>query len=95
MKIIEKFPLRPSGVQKVDMPKDSTILSVQRQGGFISLWALIETDKEAESRFFIIAQTGKELPENLERYIGTFQISEQGFVGHVFEVKIRRENSEQ
>jgi len=87
MKSVWKFPLQPTGVQRIRMPRDSTILTIQVQGRFLSLWALIETDKEPVDRFFIIVGTGKPLPENLERYIGTFQIPEQNFVGHVFEIK--------
>jgi len=87
MKTVWKFPLRPTGVQRISMPRDSTILTVQRQGQFLSLWALVETDKEPVDRLFIIAMSGKPLPDEVERYIGTFQIPEQNFIGHVFEVK--------
>lgn len=47
----------------------------------------MDTDKEAEDRFIAIIGTGDKVPENIIRYIGTFQILEQNFVGHVFEVK--------
>jgi len=87
MKTVWKFPLQPTGVQRIRMPRDSTILTIQVQGRFVRLWALIETDKEPVDRFFIITMTGKPLPDEIERYIGTFQIPEQNFVGHVFEIK--------
>jgi len=87
VKTVWKFPLQATGVQKIRMPRDSTILTIQVQDRFICLWALIETDKELVDRFFIIAMTGKPLPDKIERYIGTFQIPQQKFVGHVFEIK--------
>lgn len=87
MKAVWKFPLKPTGVQKIRMPRDSTILTVQKQGQFLSLWALVETDKEPVDRLFIIAMSGKPLPDKINRYIGTFQIPEQNFVGHVFEIE--------
>ena len=87
MKTVWKFPLQPTGVQRIRMPRDSTILTIQVQGRFICLWALVEMEKEPVDRFFIIAMTGKPLPDEIERYIGTFQIPQQDFVGHVFEIK--------
>jgi len=95
MKTVWKFPLKPTGVQKISMPRDSTILTVQRQDQFLSLWALIETDKEPVDRFFMIAMSGKPLPNKIERYIGTFQVPEQNFVGHIFEIKGESGRSEQ
>lgn len=92
MKAVWKFPLRLANLQKISMPKNSTILTVQVQtvqmrGQHLCLWALIDSDKEVEDRFIAIVDTGAQVPENIIRYIGTFQIPQQNFVGHVFEVK--------
>lgn len=87
MKTIHKFPLQVADSQEMKMPKDSTILTVQVQNGTPCLWALVDTDKEAEERFIRIIGTGHPVPENVLRYIGTFQVLEGTFVGHVFEVK--------
>jgi len=88
MKRIFKFPLEMTDLQKIDMPKDSTLLTVQVQKGIPCLWALVDTDKEAEGRFIGIIGTGNPVPENTLRYIGTFQALEGNwFVGHVFEMK--------
>lgn len=88
MKRIFKFPLQITDIQKIRMPKDSTILTVQVQKETPCLWALVDTDKEAEERFIQIIGTGHPVPENVIRYIGTFQALENNwFVGHVFEVE--------
>ena len=92
MKAVWKFPLRVASLQKISMPKNSTLLTVQMEvvqmrGQHLCLWALIDSDKEVEDRFIAIADTGAQVPENTIRYIGTFQIPEREFVGHVFEVK--------
>ncbi|GAI60505.1 unnamed protein product [marine sediment metagenome] len=88
MKTIHKFPLQVADLQEMKMPKDSTILTVQVQKGTPCLWALVDTDKETEDRFIRIIGTGHSVPENVLRYIGTFQALENNwFVGHVFEVK--------
>jgi len=87
MKRIFKFPLQITDIQKINMPKDSTILTVQVQKGTPCLWALVDTDKEAEERFIRIIGTGHPVPENILRYIGTFQVLEGTFIGHVFEVE--------
>ena len=87
MKRIFKFPLQVSDLQKIGMPKDSTLLTVQVQNGVPCLWVVVETDKEIEERFIRIIGTGHSVPENVLRYIGTFQVMKGTFVGHVFEVK--------
>lgn len=88
MKRIFKFPLQVADLQKVSLPKDSIFLTVQVQRGIPCLWALVDTDKETEDRFIRIIGTGHSVPENVLRYIGTFQALENNwFVGHVFEMK--------
>lgn len=87
MKRIFKFPLQVSDLQKISMPKDSSLLTVQVQKGTPCLWALVDTDKETEERFIRIIGTGHPVPENILRYIGTFQVLEGSFIGHVFEVE--------
>lgn len=92
MKTIYKFPLKITDIQKVSMPKDSTILTVQVQRKIPCLWALVETDKQAEERSFRIITTGHPILNNIIRYIGTFQVLESDYVGHVFEIKQEKEH---
>ncbi len=87
MKTTHKFPLAVADLQKVGMPKDSTILTVQIQRGIPCLWALVDTNKAGEERFIRIIGTGHPVPEDILRYIGTFQLQEGNFIGHVFEAK--------
>ena len=103
MKEVWKFPLEVTDLQKIRMPKNSILLTVQAQREVPCLWALVETDKESEERFiritgektgkegeerFIrIAGTGHPVLEKISRYIGTFQLAKGSFIGHVFEVE--------
>lgn len=91
MKKIWKFPLEVTDLQKIRIPKNSTLLTVQAQREVPCLWALVETDKESEERFIRIAGTGHPVLEKIFRYVGTFQLAKGSFIGHVFEVI--RENS--
>ena len=96
MKTIWKFPLEVTDLQKISVPKDSTILTVQAQREVPCLWVLVDAEKESEERFIRIvkeersiriAGTGHPILEKLSRYIGTFQLREGSFIGHVFEVE--------
>jgi len=88
MKRIFKFPLQVMDMQKINVPEDSTILTVQVQKGIPCLWVLVDTEKAHEDRFIRIIGTGNPVPRGIIRYIGTFQALENNwFVGHVFEVK--------
>jgi len=88
MKRIFKYTLQVMDMQKINVPEDSTILTVQVQKGIPCLWVLVDTEKAHEDRFIQIVGTGNPIPEGIIRYIGTFQVLEDNwFVGHVFEVK--------
>lgn len=88
MKRIFKYTLQITDFQKISVPKDSTILTVQMQREIPCLWVLVDTEKEYEDRFIRIIGTGNPVPEGIIRYIGTFQTLEDNwFVGHVFEVE--------
>jgi len=68
------------------MPKEAQILTVQVQYGKPCIWAVVDPTAPVEERKFRIAGTGHNLQYDLMRYIGTFQLSEGKFIGHVFEV---------
>lgn len=70
----------------IAMPSGAKILSVQAQDGEPVLWALCDPEAKKANRTFVIVGTGHLVPENAGQYIGTFQLPEYVFVGHVFEV---------
>lgn len=83
MKTIWKFKLS-SGI--IEIPKNSIILTVQTQHEKPYLWAIVDPIDETEKRYFNIYGTGHDLPNNPGIYIGTFQVLNEDFVFHVFEV---------
>jgi hypothetical protein len=85
MKAIWKYPIFIRQEQIIDMPLDAKILTVQLQGDFAVLWALVETNNPIEGRIIVTLMTGEsanDLPED-SSYIGTYQKDE--LVYHIFE----------
>lgn len=91
-KSIWKFPLDVISYQKISMPINAKILSVQSQNGLPVIWAICNTESEyKEDREFEIVGTGEPFFEDSrfwkeQKYIGTFQLLEGEFVGHLFEL---------
>lgn len=85
MKTIHKYPLKAEDRQRVSMPDEAELLTVQYQPGFgACLWALVDTAKPHAARKIMIRGTGHPA-EDVGRYIATFQIPDEGLVFHVFE----------
>jgi hypothetical protein len=84
MRTIFKYPLRVTDVQKLELPKGATILSVQEQSGTLCLWAEVETPSKTSARTFEVIGTGNPISMADNRvYIGTVQMD--GLVWHVYE----------
>jgi hypothetical protein len=71
----------------ITMPYGAQILSVQLQGGEPTLWAIVDTTRPTEERFFIIRMTGEAIPPEHPRgiYLATLQF-QNDVVGHVFAI---------
>ena len=71
------------------MPKGAQILTVQAQHDIPCIWALVEPKAglaEEETRKFRMFGTGHEIHDHSELfYIGTFQLNDGAFIGHLFE----------
>lgn len=83
MKTIYKYRLSGRYTTTLELPKQAQILSVQSQEGVPTLWALVDTSKELEQRYFTVVGTGWEVEEEV-CHIGTYM--EGMFVWHVFEI---------
>jgi hypothetical protein len=92
---IWKYPLEVIDWQMIVMPRNSKILSVQIQHGTLCLWALVDPtepkDKErGDINIVRIYGTGH-LISSLDirdmNFMGTFQLLDGNFVGHVFASK--------
>jgi len=91
-KSIYKFKLTVTDYQQILMPVGAKILSVQEQNNTPCVWAIcdVKTDK-TEQREFEIFGTGNPYYDNSHfgkehKFIGTFQLPNFGFVGHLFEL---------
>lgn len=99
MKTIWKFPL-PIEACVLEMPRGAIILALQTQWiiaprpyrlekdereTFPCLWAIVDTEAPKEKRRFETFGTGHLFPDNPGKYIGTFQLLDGRFIGHVFE----------
>ena len=80
---IWKFELKPmSGV--LEMPKGAHVLSVQTQRGTPCLWAFVDPESPTVPHSVRIHGTGWPLSENIDEYVGTFQVEGETLVFHVF-----------
>lgn len=70
--------------QEIEMPRGAQLLEVQTQFGLPVLWALVDPEVERETRTFWTYGTGHRA-ERTRVYVGTFQLAEGRFIGHVFE----------
>jgi len=86
-KRIYKYPIEVKDEQSIEMPMGATILCVQVQREKPNIWAVVEENAVVETRKFVLYGTGHALngTENLQKYIGTFQMQSGNFVFHLFE----------
>jgi hypothetical protein len=92
MLTIHKYVLKNEDLQKVIMPKNSSILSVQNQFEEICLWASVDTEEEKEERTILIVGTGNPIivlksKKETAYFIGTVQLRQGNLVFHVFEYR--------
>lgn len=86
-KQIWKYEIRP-GQTIYHLPKNAEILSVQEQDEMPHIWALVDPYAKTEERYLEIYGTGHDLHFDMgieRKFIGTFQLKQQGLVFHLFE----------
>lgn len=87
-KTIWKYQLDTTDKQTITMPFGAEILSVQMQGLNPCMWVLVNPSKELEDRYIEIYGTGHIIGCDMgidRAYIGTYQVSGNQLVFHVFE----------
>jgi hypothetical protein len=92
MKKIYKYSLEVEDIQRILLPIDAKILTVQVQNEKPCLWALVDPENNTEARIIEIFGTGNLVSDyadiSIEHiYIATFQLYEGKLVFHVFEQK--------
>ncbi len=87
--VIWKFPLVMEGCNTVQMPVAAGVMSVHVQrpnpdlDGTICLWAICDPKAPLEDRHFAVVGTGRTMPPDLKKFIGTVPIGPVAW--HVFE----------
>lgn len=71
--VIWKFEIKGPCAQVISMPRGARVLSVQVQGIFPFMWAMVDDEAPAEDRRFYVAATGEPIPER-SRYLDTFHM---------------------
>jgi hypothetical protein len=86
MNTIHKYVLS-SGRMKIALPIGAKVLTVQRQGEDLCLWAVVDSSQQREMRVFEVFGTGHQMPDGLSKfqYISTVQEMGGALVWHVFE----------
>jgi hypothetical protein len=86
MPVIWKFELKLQDAQDVQMPRCAKVLSVQKRGAGLCLWARVDPDMPKEIRSFAIIGTGHPYGSIGLEYLATVQDGDYGdVVWHVFE----------
>lgn len=88
IKTIWKFPIRTVDEQMIKIPMDYKLLSVHTQFGDPCIWALVDPEQPKVNCRIKIFGTGH--PIDLDdiiklKYLGTYLISNDSLVFHVFE----------
>jgi hypothetical protein len=81
---IYKYPLLQSGEQEINSFQDAEFLDVQVQHDEACLWVLVDPGKPPCIYTIRIYGTGHHVQEKYLKHLGTFQMMEGRFVGHVF-----------
>lgn len=84
---IFKYPLETEGQQFISLPKGAEVLTVQVQNSKPCIWALVNPELITELREFRVFGTGHPIDCSRAelKYIGTYQLLEGRFIGHLFE----------
>ena len=86
MKSIWKYELKLQPEQRIEMPFEAKILTVQVQYDIPCLWALVDPDLYKVLRDICIIGTGHQFDDRgTGEYIGTFQRADGSLIWHVFE----------
>jgi hypothetical protein len=81
---IWKYVLRLAERTVLRMPEGAQVLSVQVQGGGISLWALVDADARQVDRTFVLRKTGCDC-DGVARWTYLATVFYDSYVWHVFE----------
>jgi len=83
---IWKYTLETTYFQQIKIPSPAKILTIQVQHGVPCIWVLVDLEEDLINKELIIVGTGHPVddPHTLN-YVGSFQLMEGQFIGHLFE----------
>jgi hypothetical protein len=90
MKVIYKYETIVTDSFSLLLPRGAEILCVQvdEKSNNPCIWAIVDPTQPSWQRYFELFGTGHSIHEDIgieRKYIGTYQLSGGGFVGHLFE----------
>lgn len=87
MVLIYKWLLNDAGLTTLHLPKDAQVLSIQKQGEGVYLWALFEEARQHDTsmRVFFRMGTGSKYPYRQEAIWHIATLQDGCFVWHWFE----------
>lgn len=83
------LPLPQRVLMRIEMPRNSRILSVQVQHEIPQIWALVDLTYRLVKHYFFVAETGQYVDEKVcagSTYVGTFQLNGGDSVFHLFDL---------
>jgi hypothetical protein len=89
---IYKYELEIKDIQEIEMPEDSSIVSIAVQHGVPCIWALADPSARMIKRTFELYGTGHPIRGTVDGkfrfYLETFLMLNGNIVYHLFETKI-------
>lgn len=88
MQTIHKYKIEEiTDLFEIEMPRGAKVLTVQLQQGTPCIWAQVDPKQPMDKRQFRLAGTGHPLDESTRReYIGSFQMSNETLIFHLFAI---------
>lgn len=86
MTTIYKYQINVTDLFSIKLPVGYEVLSIQVQDDVPFMWCKINEGAPTENVYFSVVGTGHQIPPVSKKYLGTFQLNNGRFVGHLFEV---------
>jgi len=87
MLTIYKYEIEIEDYFEIRLPEDYKILSIQTQRDKICLWVLVNPNNKTILCKFRLARTGYPINDDIDYFIGTFQLYDGDIVFHLFKLK--------
>lgn len=84
---IWKYQLETIDKQWIEIPRGYKFLSVDTQYDIPCLWAQVDDQQPKDSILIITIGTGNPMRNKNMNFLGTYQLHDGRFIGHVFEAK--------